>query len=78
MIGILIVVFLRLFSYHVDGRLKGGKRRCEETMEGYGIVQDDSSPDQNGDEGDGTIVVNLRNIQTLQSTRHGQFSCYWR
>ena len=45
MIGILIVVFLRLFSYHVDGRLKGGKRRCEETMEGYGIVQDDSSPD---------------------------------
>lgn len=46
MIGILIVVFfLRLFSYHVEGRLKGGQRRCEETMEGYGIVQDDSSLD---------------------------------
>lgn len=27
MIGILIVVFfLRLFSYHVEGRLKGGAR----------------------------------------------------
>lgn len=46
--------------------MKGGQRRCEETIRGCGTVQDkdDGGLYESGDEGDRAIVMNSRNIQT--------------